>query len=211
MAVESFVFYRSFMESIAEMRPKDQLATFWAIVRYALEDKEPELASAMTRAVFPVMRANLDANKQRRVNGKRGGRSKEPMVPPEETNGLEEENRRFAGSEPNETENETENVTETENETKTNTRGCADAPSKKRQTKFIPPTVAEVQEYCNEKGYRLDAGQFVEFYEASGWMRGKTKIKDWRACVRTWQKNESNRPQKPQPQIEILTAANWED
>lgn len=119
MAVESFVFYRSFMESIAEMRPKDQLATFWAIARYALEDEEPELPSAMTRAVFHVMRANLDANKQRRVNGKRGGRTKEPMVTQEETNGFEEENRRFADSEPNETENETENENVTENKKQT--------------------------------------------------------------------------------------------
>ncbi len=204
MAVESFVFYWSFMESIAEMRPKDQLATFWAIARYALEDEEPELPSAMTRAVFHVMRANLDANKQRRANGKRGGRTKEPMAAQEETNGSEEENRRFADSEPNETENE--NVTVTETETKTNVKEGADALTQKRQTKFIPPTVAQVRAYCNEKGYRLDAGQFVDFYEASGWMRGKTKIKDWRACVRTWRKNENDRPPKPQP--ERLTAAN---
>ncbi|MCD8101698.1 MAG: hypothetical protein LUE26_03870, partial [Alistipes sp.] len=91
----------------------------------------------------------------------------------------------------------------------------ADAPTPKRQKKFIPPTVEEVEAYCREKDYHIDAQQFVDFYETSGWMRQKTKIKDWRACVRTWvrrqngQANQSGKPTGPQP--EILTADNWED
>ena len=29
--------------------------------------------------------------------------------------------------------------------------------------------------------------EFIDHYEANGWMRGNTKIKDWKACVRTWE------------------------
>ena len=64
----------------------------------------------------------------------------------------------------------------------------ASAPSKKR---FVPPTLDEVAAYCAERGNGIDPQQFIDHYEAAGWMRGKTKIKDWRACVRTWERNKS--------------------
>ncbi len=95
------------------------------------------------------------------------------------------------------------------NTTQLNSLEGADAPAPRRQKKFIPPSVAEVEAYCDEKGYWLDARQFVDYYEASGWMRGKTKFKDWKACVRTWMKNDSGKSKKPQE--EFLCATNWED
>ncbi len=58
-----------------------------------------------------------------------------------------------------------------------------DKPSRSR---FVPPSAQEVKDYCQEKGYQIDPDRFVAYYEATGWTRGKTKIKDWRACVRTW-------------------------
>lgn len=54
---------------------------------------------------------------------------------------------------------------------------------------FVPPTVEEVKAYCDEKGYSVDPGQFVDFYESKGWLVGKSKMKDWKASVRTWQRN----------------------
>ena len=39
----------------------------------------------------------------------------------------------------------------------------------------------------------MDAQRFVDFYAASGWMRGKAPIMDWKACVRTWEKNDNAR------------------
>lgn len=54
---------------------------------------------------------------------------------------------------------------------------------------FVPPTVDEVKAYCDENGYSVNSGQFVDFYESKGWMVGKTKMKNWKAAVRTWQRN----------------------
>ena len=59
-------------------------------------------------------------------------------------------------------------------------------PDKPSRSRFVPPSVEEVRAYCQEKGYQIDPKRFVAYYEATGWTRGKTKIKDWRACVRTW-------------------------
>jgi len=56
--------------------------------------------------------------------------------------------------------------------------------------KFKPPTLEEVQAYCKERNNKVDAETFIDHYTANGWIRGKTKIKDWKACVRTWEKSD---------------------
>lgn len=66
---------------------------------------------------------------------------------------------------------------------------------KVKPSRFTPPTVNEVREYCNERLNFVDAESFVDHYESNGWMRGKTKIKDWKACVRTWEKNAKPKQQ----------------
>ena len=59
------------------------------------------------------------------------------------------------------------------------------APNSQR---FVAPSVSEVKQYIEEKGYHVDAEQFVDFYDSKGWMVGKNKMKDWKASVRTWEK-----------------------
>lgn len=58
--------------------------------------------------------------------------------------------------------------------------------------KFVPPSLDEVQMYCQERGNNVDPQRFLDHYTASGWVRGKTPIKDWKACVRTWEKKEES-------------------
>ena len=67
-----------------------------------------------------------------------------------------------------------------------------------KTTKFVPPTVDEVADYCFERQNNVDAEQFVDFYSAKGWMLGKNKMKDWKAAVRTWERKD--REQKPAAQ-----------
>lgn len=60
---------------------------------------------------------------------------------------------------------------------------------------FVPPTVLEVADYCVERKNSVDAEAFVNFYTANGWVQGKGKpIKDWKAAVRTWEKNSKGKP-----------------
>lgn len=60
---------------------------------------------------------------------------------------------------------------------------------------FIPPTVDEVKAYCLERGNSVDPEQFVDFYTSKGWKVGKDKMKDWKASVRTWERNHKQKPQ----------------
>ena len=58
--------------------------------------------------------------------------------------------------------------------------------------RFAPPTLEEVKEYCRERGNGVDAQRFIDFYEMKGWMVGKNKMKDWKAAVRTWERNDTS-------------------
>ena len=57
---------------------------------------------------------------------------------------------------------------------------------------FTPPTIEQVRLYCQERKNSVNAIKFVSHYETTGWIRGKNKIKDWKACVRTWEINDNN-------------------
>ena len=54
---------------------------------------------------------------------------------------------------------------------------------------FIPPTVREVKEYCGERKNDVDPDKFVSFYSSNGWRVGKNPMRDWRASVRSWERN----------------------
>ena len=69
MARDSFIFYRSFYEAIKEIPPEDQLQVYKAISIYALEQKEISL-TGIARAIFSLVKPQLDANYKKYENGK---------------------------------------------------------------------------------------------------------------------------------------------
>lgn len=74
---------------------------------------------------------------------------------------------------------------------------------KKSGARFAPPSVDEVREYIREKGYHVDADEWMAFYESNGWFVGKTKMRDWKASVRTWHyrdKKKNNKVTDDEPQ-----------
>ena len=66
---------------------------------------------------------------------------------------------------------------------------CAD--KSRTLTKFVPPTLDEVKEYCKERNNKVDPEKWFDFYKSKGWMIGKNKMKDWKAAVRTWEKSDN--------------------
>ena len=61
---------------------------------------------------------------------------------------------------------------------------CAHA----RDERFAKPTVEEIAAYCRSRNNGLDPEQIWDFYESKGWFIGKTKMKNWRSAVRTWER-----------------------
>jgi len=55
--------------------------------------------------------------------------------------------------------------------------------------RFKEPNTGEVADYCIERKNNVDPMKFINFYDSNGWKVGKNKMKDWKACVRTWEAN----------------------
>lgn len=72
----------------------------------------------------------------------------------------------------------------------------------KKRKRFTPPTVDEVAAYCGERNNRIDPQTFVDFYASKGWVVGKSKMKDWKAAVRTWEKRDGN--SQPERKVNFL-------
>lgn len=99
------------------------------------------------------------------------------------------------------TEAETDNriqITETD----TDTDVCIpygypmDTLSETKKKRFVPPTLDEVKDYIYEKGYKVDAEYWFNYYTSNGWKVGRNKMVDWKACIAQWNSRElKNRPQ----------------
>lgn len=59
-----------------------------------------------------------------------------------------------------------------------------------KNSRFVPPTIEQVNAYCSERGNGVNAEAFIAFYESNGWMVGKNKMRDWKAAVRTWEQRD---------------------
>ena len=59
---------------------------------------------------------------------------------------------------------------------------------------FKKPTLDEVKNYCILRKNNIEAESFIDFYESKGWQIGKETMKNWKACVRTWESRENKNP-----------------
>lgn len=57
---------------------------------------------------------------------------------------------------------------------------------------FLKPKIFDIKGYCIERKNNVDFETFYDFYESKDWLIGKNKMKDWKACVRTWEKRNNN-------------------
>jgi len=57
-----------------------------------------------------------------------------------------------------------------------------------KKTLFKKPTIIDIKKYCTERKNNVDCETFFDFYESKDWLIGKNKMKNWKACVRTWEK-----------------------
>lgn len=58
----------------------------------------------------------------------------------------------------------------------------------KEYMRFTPPTLDEVKAYVSERGNRIDAQRFYDYYEAAGWKDSSGKsVKNWKQKAITWE------------------------
>ena len=63
-----------------------------------------------------------------------------------------------------------------------------------KQKKFKKPTVEEINDYQIEYKNKIliDADYFIDYYESNGWKIKNNPMKDWKATVRNWIRNQNN-------------------
>ena len=79
-----------------------------------------------------------------------------------------------------------------------------DKPAKR----FKKPTVEDVSLYCQSRNNLVDAEKFFDFYSSNGWRVGKNAMKDWKAAVRTWEKNSTTEQTKSKVEQSLDT---WQE
>lgn len=67
---------------------------------------------------------------------------------------------------------------------------------------FIIPTASEVSSYGKEIGFNIDGEYFCDHYEARGWKLTSGLMKDWKAAVRVWKRNQGKFDNKPNQPID---------
>lgn len=72
----------------------------------------------------------------------------------------------------------------------------------KKIQNIIPPELEWVEKYCEERKNEIDVEKFMNYYTSNGWQIGKTKMKDWQAAIRTWEKNREVKPVEIKKQLE---------
>lgn len=165
---ESFVFHAEYIEDL----PDDYKAAFTVYtVNYGLNGEEPPLSyETLEYSLWKKIARRIDAEseKYKAICEKRRNAAHRRYE------------QRQAANTPAETPKEPTRQTEP-------TAEQPKAEQKKPAEKFEKPTVDEIAEYCKERKNGIDAQGFFDFYESKGWKVGAVKMKDWRACVRTWE------------------------
>lgn len=190
MALESFNAYHSYLDTMEALNDAECGRLFRALLEYSATGAAPELRGN-ERFVFPGMRSQIDRDIEKynakcarnRENGEKGvGHSppnapERPRTPPKDKDKDKDKEK-----------DKDKDISFPPDGVKENARAHR-------------PTVEEVAAYCRERGNRVDAERFVDFYASKGWKVGNQPMKDWKACVRTWERRED----KPKPTSRFAT------
>lgn len=162
-------FYRSYYEVAKELPATMRGRFIEAILAYQFEGIEPKFSGTLKLA-WISQKHSLDKQLEGYKHGVKGG------APPKGTS-----NPPPKGTSNQEKEKEKEEVQEKEKK------------ESKKKSRFAPPSILEVQNYIQEKGYTVNADAFMAYYESNGWKVGKNPMKDWKAALRTWQSREKEK------------------
>ena len=70
-----FIFYASFLEAVKELPSEVREETILTILEYGISGIELEPSNPITKAIFMLVKPQIDANYKRYENGKKGGES----------------------------------------------------------------------------------------------------------------------------------------
>ena len=203
---ESFVLHAEYIEDL----PEELKGAFLRyIYEYGINEIEPELSGLELTVWLKIKRRidddvsayerkvlNLKQNRSRTATGAKSTAPTDNRTDTERTpNGHRTENTteeektngdRTDSVSVNVSVNDSVNVSDSVNVAEA--KPAEPAPARKR---FVKPELEEIREFCFEKNINIDVDRFFNYYESKGWKVGVSPMKDWKAAVRNWAKNDS--------------------
>ena len=182
MSKNSFVLRTSYTDIFTEMSDQQAGALIKAIFHYvATKEVSAGLDDAELKMAFKFIRRDIDYDSQkydelcakRSLWGKKGAQAKAGISQHDDSDVVVD------------VVSDSESEKEKEKEKK----------EKNFSASFQKPTLSEVEQYCAQRGGKISAQTFFDFYEAKGWKMGNSPIHDWRAALRTWE----NKQAPPEP------------
>ena len=161
------------------------------IVRYLATGEDPEPRTDAQEAVVTSIMPVLTKSRARIKAGSNGG-SKQPSKPSSKT--ASKSRSKTDSEEPSEQPSKTRSKAPSEEELG---RGERKEEQGKGSARFRAPTADEVSayasEYCASHGLDpsgFDPGRFIDHYTGNGWRVGRVPMRDWKATVRNWCRND---------------------
>ena len=186
----SFTFYLSFEKAISKLDDNNQLIVYRAISRYSLFGEIPQV-DGFAAIAWELIKPILDKSRIRSINGaKAKGKSKPNLVGNQNA-----VSKKGAKTKLKQSKNEAKTKRDRDRDKDRDRINIEDKSSNNgadKSTRFVPPTLTEVQDYIQKNSYSVDASTFIDFYTSKGWMVGSNKMKDWKAAVRTWQRKQKS-------------------
>lgn len=200
MAQEYVPIFFDWTEVTGELTAQEKGRLIDAIVMYAQGGDWQEQIKGNERYLFPAFKRQIDRAREtsgkRAVAGAVGAKNKQTETnaskPKQTEANVSKRKQTEANASKSAKEKEKEKEKEYDKEYDNEVKGDEVPPTPpKAQKRFTAPTVEEVAAYCRERGNRVEAQRFVDFYTAKGWRVGSSPMKDWRAAVRNWETRDN--------------------
>lgn len=182
----------SFYEAMKILPDNERLLLYDSLCEYSLHGVEPENLPPTANSFFIMMRPNIDSSNNRYAasvaNGSKGG------APKGNQNARKQPKNNQRNNQTKQPKNKQDYDLDSDYDSNLDSDCDSDTSADKpHRTRFIPPSVEEVREYCQSRNNNVDPQRFVDHYTSNGWKVGRNKMKDWKAAVHTWERNEYNR------------------
>jgi len=174
---KSFLLYCDLIHTVEQLTDEQAGDLFKHILRY-VNDQEPQTENVITRIAFEPIKQSL----------KRDLQKYEDIRKRNQDNARKRWDATASSGIPNDTKNADSVIVSV----------SGSVTDKKEIKGFVKPTIEQLKEYMTEQGMNDIAENWLNHYEANGWMVGKVKMKDWKASVRTWKINQKNNSATPQ-------------
>jgi hypothetical protein len=203
---KGFNFFRSYYDVYNELSDKDKVQFMDALLDRQFLGKKPTDLKGMAKFAYISQTNSIDSQVKgyEDKTGTKLGEENTPSEPPRQGEGI-------PPTEQVEVQVEVQEEEQVEEKEVDSVGSSNEQPQAPKRKVFKPPTLDEVFAYCQERGKGINAQQWHDHYTSNGWMVGKNKMKDWRAAVRTWERNNINNgtAKKPTGEDRMQALKNW--